>query len=148
MPGTFHARIDELMALVGDGELVGEVYVDQIYAHYQHEGLTFKHPQGGRAKFLGGPLMENMYSYVQDWADGLLRGQIRARMIKSMEDLSQKVYDNAPVEFNDLRASGHPVVHDDYQTIYDRAPFVHRLTEQELKAKGHLRALGLGNDYN
>ena len=36
MDSSFGARIDELAHLVGGGELVGTVVVDQIYAAYQH----------------------------------------------------------------------------------------------------------------
>lgn len=34
MGGTFSERIDELKAMVGTGDLVGKVVVDQIYARY------------------------------------------------------------------------------------------------------------------
>jgi hypothetical protein len=148
MAGTFGARMDELAEMVGDGILRGQVEVDQVYARYQHERLDLRHPEGGRAKYLGGPLLENTYRYIQELADSLLTGQLRGQMVKTMEDLSQKVYDNAPREFNDLRASGHPTVVDDEYKIYDRMPFVHRLTEAELRAKGDLRRLGLGNERN
>lgn len=73
--------------------------------------------------------------------------EIREVMKDVAEDLSGKVYDLAPHEFGDLRASGHPSVIDEGAVVYDRAPHVHRLSEEELKAKSHLRALGFGNTY-
>jgi hypothetical protein len=141
----FAERIQELIDRT-PSRIQGTVVVDQVYAQYQHEGLDLKHPNGGRAKYLGGPLMEKHLSYMQDLADSVLEGQMPGAMIQTMEDLSTKgVYDNAPVEFADLKASGHPIVETDGGVIYDRPPMVHRLTEEELRAKGELRALGLGN---
>jgi hypothetical protein len=37
---TFADRCDELMAMVGTGDLTGTVVVDQIYAAYQLRGIT------------------------------------------------------------------------------------------------------------
>lgn len=77
------------------------------------------------------------------------------------EGMSQAVFDHAPFEFGDLRGSGHPFVVDgghvrtgeDGKTditggdrVYDRPPAVHRLSEEELRAKGDLRRLGLGHE--
>lgn len=141
----FSERIQELIDST-PSHIQGTVVVDQVYAQYQHEGLDLKHPNGGRAKFLGGPLLENHQKYLQNLANGLLQGQLPAEMVRNMEDLSTAgVYENAPVEFADLKASGHPIVEADMKKIYDRAPMVHRLTEAELEAKHDLRQLGLGN---
>lgn len=49
------------------------------------------------------------------------------------------VYDHAPVEFGDLRESGHPTVTDEGHTTYDRPPLVPRLSEAELREKNQLR---------
>lgn len=143
--GTFHDRIEELIESVGDGHLTGTVEVDQLYAAIQHESLSFKHPRGGRAKYLSGPLLENSYTYVQEWAQSLLTGKLKEAMIKSMEDLSKEVYDRAPREFNDLRLSAHPIVMDGDMKAYDRPPFRARLSDEELRAKGQLRS-GRGRD--
>lgn len=62
-------------------------------------------------------------------------------MTKNMEDLSQQVYDKAPWEFADLRASGHPSVDTDGHRVYDRRPMVGRLSKADLKIKSHLRYL-------
>lgn len=77
-------------------------------------------------------------SHVQITEHGI---DISEGLAKAMEDVSQGVYDRAPWEFGDLRASGHPTVEHDGETTYDRPPNVHRLSEQELKDKGHLREL-------
>ncbi len=141
----FAARIQELIDKT-PSKVQGTVVVDQVYAQIQHEALEFKHPHGGRAKYLGGPLLENYQKYVQHLADATLDGDLKDAMIRNMEHLSTEgVYENAPVEFADLKASGHPIVEVDGMAVYDRAPMVHRLTEEELRAKNHLRALGLGN---
>ncbi len=60
-------------------------------------------------------------------------------MISAAEHLSGEVARLAPVEFGDLRGSGHPVVTDDGETIYDRPPLVGRLSKEELKAKDKAR---------
>lgn len=141
----FEERIQELIDQT-PSNVHGTVVVDQAYAQIQHEAMDFKHPHGGRAKYLGGPLIEKHQHYLQELANGLLDGHLPGVMIRNMEDLSTKgVYENAPVEFADLKASGHPIVEADGGKIYDRPPMVHRLSEQELRDKGHLRALGLGN---
>lgn len=145
MPGIFAERIQSLIRAADGGKLRGEVIVDQVYAQYQHEGLDLKHPDGGRAKYLGGPLIENYANYYNDMAKTLFHDGGQQAMINSMEDLSREVYDNAPREFMDLRASGHPIVHKGITKVYDRAPYVHRLNKYELKAKNQLRALGFGH---
>lgn len=141
----FAERIQELIDRT-PSKLNGTVVVDQAYAQIQHEAMEFNHPRGGRAKYLGGPLIENYQQYVSNLADSLLGGQLPAAMIRNMENLStQGVYENAPVEFADLKASGHPIVEADGMKIYDREPMVHRLSEEELRAKARLHSYGLGD---
>jgi hypothetical protein len=147
MTGTFQAKMDQLDAIVGHGEVEGKVIVDQVYAKYQHEGLDLKHPAGGGPKYLGGPLLIQHREYYGRIADRLLDAGPIGPMIANVEDLSLQVFENAPIEFGDLRASGHPSVKDGGAMVYDRAPNCHRLTREELRAKGDLRRLGLGNDY-
>lgn len=142
--GDFTARIDELIAMMGGGEsLVGTVEVNQVYAHYQHEGLNFRHPRGGQAKFLEEPLYSETPHYLQNLADHLLRDGGVQGMIDNMEHLANEVFLKAPVEFMDLKNSGHPMVTEGSVVLYDRAPIQGRLTEEELKAKDHLRSMGL-----
>ena len=144
----FDERMAELAQNVGDGVLKGTLEVDQVYARYQHEGLDLKHPGGGQAKYLEQPLYDEHRDYVQRLADHVLDGQLVPAMTDNMEALSLQVYDKAPFEFGDLKASGHPSVMDGDRSAYDRPPNVHRLTEPELRAKAELRALGLGNTYD
>lgn len=139
MKTTAIERLEELRDRTGcrEGVLHGEVEVSQIYAHYQHEHLEFRHPRGGRAMFLGAPLLENHWQYLADIAATFLEDGGQEAMKRSMEDLAEGggVDGNAPVELGDLRASGHPKVALGHRTIYDRPPRQHRLDEEELKAK-------------
>lgn len=145
MTGTFAARIDELRHRTGcnEGWLRGSVTVDQVYAHYQHEHLEFRHPRGGRARYLAFPLEQHFRSWLADIARSYLDDGGKDAMRRSMEDLSAQVIHEAPREFNDLRYSGHPVVQLGQRIIYDRPPLVHRLTEAELRIKSRLRYSGL-----
>lgn len=138
----FVSTIDRLSRDVGVGTLQGSVVVDQVYARYQHEGLDFKHPQGGQAKYLEQPLFTGIRQFMGTLADAVLDGELNQAMTKNVEDLSRAVYAKAPLEFGDLKASPHPTVVDDGATVYDRAPMMRRLTEEELRIKGHLRSLG------
>ena len=146
MAGDFRRRVDLLLDEIGTGPLEGKVQVDQVYAKYQHERLDLKHPGGGGAKYLERPLYANIQGFVQRLADGVLKPDgLPQAMQANMEDLSEQVYRNAPFEFGDLRASGHPTVTSDGAVIYDRPPMIHRLSRDELRIKGHLHNLGLGN---
>lgn len=145
MAGDFSSRIDRLMEEVGTGNLEGTVVVDQVYAKYQHEDLSLIHLGGGHAKYLENPLMANHPDYLRHLADNVLDGNLNQAMADNMEALSREVYKEAPMEFGDLRASGHPMVHSQGEMVYDRAALVGRLTEEEIDIKMHLRSLGLGN---
>lgn len=144
MPGDFAERIDQLIESVGDGVLTGSVVVDQVYARAQHERLDYRHPNGGQAKYLGGPLLNNYRGYFQRLAQNVLHGSLPGAMEANVEDLSKEVFDKAPRDFWDLRESAHPRVLNDGVPVYDRAPVVHRLTAGELRVKARLRAQGLG----
>lgn len=139
---VFERRLGELADRVGHERVRGSVEVDQVYAQYQHEGLDLKHPRGGQAKYLEEPLYDHHRDYLQDIADRVLDGSITQAMADSMEHLSGEVFALAPVEFMDLRASGHPVVRRGGEVAYDRPPMQERLTPAQLKAKDKLRALG------
>lgn len=144
MPGDFSERLNVLREQVGSrhGSITGRVEVDQIYAAYQHNGLDLHHPRGGQALYLQAPLMRNFRRYLQHYASTVIEGDggIQA-MIDSVDDLAGRggVATHAPVEFGDLRRSGHPSVLAGLRLVYDRSPEVHRLTEQELRAKARLR---------
>lgn len=141
MADSFSQRMDKLINETPT-KIKGRVHVNQVYAAIQHESLEFNHPRGGRAKYLGGPLIENHNKYYQDIADSLLAGKTTEAMIRNMEHLSTEgVYENAPIEFADLKASGHPSVEVNDDLVYDRPPMVHRLSEEELRAKSELRGM-------
>lgn len=140
---TFSDNLDRLAADLPE-RMKGGVEVNQVYAHYQHEHPEFHHPGGGQAFYLSEPLFAKIDSYMDRLARGLIteRGSsLRQAMIEDMEDLSREVYNRAPWEFGDLRASGHPTVAEDGELVYDRPPNVHRLSEEELRIKHHLRYL-------
>lgn len=139
--GTFVKRMKQLASTVPDEHFEGQVIVDQIYAHYQHANPEFKHPEDGKAFYLRDPLYSHADSYMKRIADELFDDGVIEAMIKNMENLSLEVYMQAPLEFGDLKASGHPMVWADGSIVYDRPPRVHRLTEAELEAKGELRQL-------
>lgn len=130
---SFDEGLDELAALVGEGLLVGQVEVDQVYAQFQHEGLDLHHPRGGKARYLADPLNERYRRYLQHIADKLLETGPIEPMIDSMEDLSDQVEEHAPLLFGNLRESGHPSVSQGGELVYDRPPIQHRLTEKELE---------------
>jgi hypothetical protein len=56
--------------------MTGVVSFGTVYARRQHEELTWKHPQGGQAKYLQQPFEENMEKYVQRLADDV-RGETK-----------------------------------------------------------------------
>lgn len=145
---SFEAALTKLSEAIGHEPLRGSVEVDQVYARYQHEGLDFKHPRGGQAKYLEQPFYANVPLYMRDIAARVLpRGDIVGGMADAMEDLSGEVFDKAPIEFLDLRASGHPTVRRGGAVVYDRPPMQARLTEPQLRAKSKLRALSGGDVY-
>jgi hypothetical protein len=140
MAGDFGERIDELMERVGHGDLVGSVVIDQRYAAVQHNSLDFEHPRGGQALYLQQPLMEHHEDYLRKIAGGILDDGGKRAMEEVVEDLAEDggVARLAPLEFGDLRDSGHPSVTEDGAVVYDREPRQHRLSDEELKAKYRL----------
>jgi hypothetical protein len=139
MAGTFADRIDVLRERIGNEKITASVLVDQRYAHYQSERLDLVHPRGGGAKYLERPLMSHYRDYLDDYAKTVLDDGGVPAMKRSAEHLSDQVEVTAPVEFTDLRRSGHPSVTQGDRTVYDRPPKQHRLSEEELKAKGRAR---------
>jgi len=145
---SFVAALDRLSDKIGTGRIRGRVEVDQVYARYQHEGLDLNHPRGGQAKYLEQPLYANAPLYMADLAARVLPdGDLEQAMADCMEDLSGEVFDRAPIEFLDLRASGHPTVERGGAVVYDRPPMQARLTEPQLRAKSRLRRGGMGDGY-
>jgi hypothetical protein len=138
---TFTASINELLdrTKAGDGWLRGSVTVDQVYAHYQHEDLSLRHPRGGGPKFLERPLFEHFRDYYTAIARTYFEDGGRREMARSMEHLSDAAELAAPWEFGDLIHSGHPEARRGEEVYYDRPPKRHRLTRTELRAKAALR---------
>ena len=136
----FTDRIDLLMRRTDAGELLrGSVTMDQVYAHRQHEDLSYHHPRGGHAQYLRLPLYEHAPDYLRAIAGGWLEDGGKRAMARSMEHLSDAAELQAPWEFVDLARSGSPKVEVGHRTDYERPPKQHRLTEQELKIKNRLR---------
>jgi hypothetical protein len=133
--GTFSERIDDLRKKVGSGKIVASCEVNQVYAHYIHEHLEFRHPRGGQAKYLQRPLMDRYRDYISDYARTVLKDGGQPAMERAARDLSDQVEMHAPREWGDLMKSGHSSVTRDDRTVYDRPPKVHRLTKEELRAK-------------
>lgn len=123
--------------------------------------MTWHHPEGGQAKYLEAPFLDGAADSVRRIGKTLLdpEGPVGG-MTEVTEQMARDVFDHAPFEFGDLRASGHPYVVDGGRVVsgengktdiagghrvYDRPPAVHRLTEDELRAKGDLHRLGLGH---
>lgn len=122
--GTFFARIDHLSEEVGTGILKARCVVDQPYAQRQHENLTYRH-RTGRARYLGGPLLENQSQLVLRLALRAitpLGSDLKGAMVEIAERMAGFVAENAPLLTGALRGSGHPQVYDNGSQIYDRPP--------------------------
>jgi hypothetical protein len=140
----FEAGIDRFLATMPHRSVKGTVEVDQVYAHYQHEHPEFHHPSGGEAFFLTTPLFAKFGSFMERLAQRAITSagsDLVDAMMDNMEALSLEVYQRAPWEFADLRASGHPYVEVDGTIEKDRAPMCHRLSADELRIKSELRQL-------
>ena len=134
--GTFAARVTELDKLVGSGPLDMRVVVDQIYARYQHEGLHFRHPRGGRARYLGGPLMEQHRAYLAVLAGGVTSGRPLVTYADRVATaLAGQVRTQAPIEYNYLRRSAAATVTDRGAVVYHRPADQPRLSEAQLRLR-------------
>lgn len=135
MPGTFDERMAELEKMVPAGHVTAKVEVDQVYAAYQEFGDDFEHPQGGQAHYLGQPWLGATGRTMQTFADHLLEpdGLTEAGRQVALDGVTM-VRDHAPVEFDNLRRSGHATVTTDGAVVFDEPPEVPRLSEAELKA--------------
>jgi hypothetical protein len=134
---SFDERMTVLSELIGEGDLVGRVVVDQVYARYQHERLDLHHPRGGGPKYLEGPLYEHAAEYMQFVADEMLSNGPQKGVERAVDDLagSGGVETHAPFEWGDLSRSGHAMVDSNDQLVYDIPPKQHRLTDAELREK-------------
>lgn len=138
--------IQELIGRTGGPKVKATVTINQPYAQDQHETLYYRHPRGGRAKFLEAPLMESHRSWIQKFADDLLKPRRDAALGWGGvgRELAKAAGKNAPIEFGDLRQSAGLLVREGTRTVLDEPPKQGRLSEQELDAKDYMRSLGLG----
>lgn len=147
MAGDFVSRIDQLQWAVGIGDLVVKVEMDQVYAKYQHERTDLRHPRGGEAGYLRNALHMNQGEYLQHLANRLLTADgsdLVSGAVDVARQLSRQGEQRAPVEFVNLRRSGHPTVTDNGAVVFDEPPAVPRLSEEQLRAQ---RRHGHSLDY-
>lgn len=137
--------IRDLIDRTGGAKVEATVTVNQPYAQDQHETLYYKHPRGGRAKYLESPLYESHRDWIQSFANRLLgRNRNAAQEWGGVgRDLKNTVPKNAPVEFGDLRQSAALVVKEGAQVVIDEPPIQPRLTDAELDAKDYMRDMGV-----
>lgn len=138
--------IQDLIDRTGGPAVKSTVTVNQPYAQDQHETLFYRHPKGGRAKYLEGPLFEGYPKWIQKFANRLLVRNVNAAKEWGGvgRALKGEVPKNAPVEFGDLRQSAGLVVKEGATVVVDEPPAQPRLTESELDAKDYMRHMGLG----
>lgn len=131
--GTFDARSYQIGNQVGPGSLTGQIRVDQVYAARQHNELTWKHPRGGRARYLSAPYGQAVHEYLLHLARSILGGQGVAAMRRNMTNLARKVGTNAPILYNNLRRSASVTVTSGGAPVYHQPARVKRLTRQQLR---------------
>lgn len=118
---------------VGEGHLTGTLTIDQVYAKYQHERTDLVHPRGGGPAYARRPLFANYQDYISRVAKALLDGDPERAMADCMESLNSATAKATPVQFTNLRRSGHPRVYSNGRRVYDRTPWQHRLSREELR---------------
>lgn len=138
--------IQDLIDRTTGPQVKATVTVNQPYAQDQHETLFYRHPRGGRAKFLELPLYENATSWVNKFANRLLVRGARTdeEWGKVGRELAKSVSKNAPLEFGDLRNSAGLVVKAGSRVVITEPPKQPRLSDAELDAKDYMRNMGLG----
>lgn len=117
--------LEHFLHEVGNGAITAHLTVNQVYAHRQHVEKTWKHPRGGMAGYLEGPLELESALLFQMMADHLVSAtgsDIVEGMIGVSEKMNRMVEDNAPRKYEILRYSGHPQVYDNDRIVYDRPP--------------------------
>jgi hypothetical protein len=136
------ARSMDLLIEQASGKWRASCEVDQVYAHYQEVHAEFRHPRGGQAFYLRDSLY--LGNHGRTIASLLLSEDgldPAGALTRVAEDIAKSVVRLAPREFHDLRMSGHPKVTRDGNVVYDRAPYVRRLSTSQLKGKSRLRYL-------
>jgi hypothetical protein len=148
--GNFGERIDAFLEEFGDGPLEIKNHVDQVYAQNQELTEHFEHPRGGQAHYLRDALFDNAERFMGHIAQEVITpegSRIHHAAEHVANELVRETSLRTPVEFGDLKRSGHATVTSDGAVVYDKPPEVPRLTEEQLKRK-HLpeerRKMGLG----
>jgi hypothetical protein len=139
---TFSEGVDELIAMVGPGSLVGTISVNQVYAHWIDDGVSihgkpaasFNHPRGGQAAYLSGQIPERKDEVFQVWANSVLRGDLVPQTIDLLRSFGDQVMLRAPMEFDILRFSTSLKLSDDDAPLFDLPAIMPRLSEAEIKA--------------
>lgn len=127
---------------IGTGKIKARVRIDQVYAQNQHETLWFRHPRGGRAKYLEGPLFENHRDYYGDLADAVLRPEgpsMTQNMVRVGRRIVSDAAENTPREFGDLMQSGELKVLEGTKIVHHDPPLQNRLTQAQLDMKDVIR---------
>lgn len=135
------AGLRELSEQVGHGKLEARIVVDQVYAHYQEVDESLDHPRGGQAHALGETIIGGQGKAMRTLAERAITpdgSELVSAAIDVTDGWVREYEQRAPKEFLDLSRSGHPIVTDDGETVYDKAPAVARLSEEELKRKHDL----------
>lgn len=138
--------IQELIDRTGGAKLTATVEVNQPYAQDQHETMWYRHPRGGKPKFLEEPLYADHRKWIEQYAKTMLnsrRGSIEG-WAKVGRSLAAAVAKNAPIEFGDLRNSAGLVVKEGATPVVVEPPRQPRLSEAELDAKDYMREMGVG----
>jgi hypothetical protein len=148
MAGDFQERTNELLELVGDGDLEIKVEMNQVYAGYQHRGISrftgrpLVYHRGGESHFLHNAMINGSDAHLEKLAASF--PEVRRGAVEVAGDVRSAAEANAPVEFHNLARSGHETVTDDGAVIHDRPPDVPRLSDEALRAQ---RAGGSDVDY-
>lgn len=142
--GDFHDKMQMLIDSTARGNITGEVVVDQVYAHYQEVNVTFRHPDGGQAYYMRDSLYEDLNGKMQKIADSVLdeEGTHPEEGVKKVVDsVNDSIKEKAPLEFGDLRGSGHRIVTVGQETVYDVPALIGRQSAEELKQKKHIQEI-------
>lgn len=137
MPGAdeFIERTLYLQSQVGHGDITAGCTVDQPYAQDQHETMHYKHPRGGRARYLGGPLLENNFENMEYIARHVITptgSDLEDAMIEIAETMAYDyVGEEAPVLTTALRRSGSPWVRNNGVETFYRPPAAARERDGE-----------------
>lgn len=139
---------DALSERVGFGLLEGKVMVNQVYAAAMERGSWVEGPlaghanhplHGGEQHYLEHSMTDNAPVLLANLAEHALEQDgLYAAMVDDMELVAAEVGIRAPVEFGNLRDSGHPQVIDNGAVVYDRPPASPRLSTDEIAAQNRM----------